>query len=224
MAMPDYGPFLATLSDLFAPTWERAGGTAFRYHHSVQVAHLCRRLATEFEIQPDEMDCLILAALFHDVAKHRRAVYKGLLRASHAEEKQFGYGTHEGQSAKMASELLVKHRSPEQIASVADIIRNHPRPTQLLECILHDADELSEMGYMNLWKMFTYSQGAGRDVADTLRYWQQEDRTRQMSKVNILSLSQSKKMAATRISEIDAIAERLQEELTLTFIPEGTPL
>lgn len=216
MPAPDYSPFIETLSDLFADTRERAGGVAFRYHHSVQVAHLCQRLAKDQNISPEDLDCLILAALFHDIAKHLRKGSDGFLRGSHDEEERFSYGAHEDQSAAMASKLLAGHRNPAQIATVAAIIKNHAQPERILDHILHDADELSEMGYMNLWKMFSYSQATHLDVAGTLCYWRHEDRDRHLSKILTLSLPESKRLALARVGEVDAVVDRLQEELTLT--------
>ena len=112
-------------------------------------------------------------------------------------------------------QLLAGRRSAARIAAVASIIRNHALPKTLLERILHDADELSEMGYMNLWKMFTYSQATKLDVSGTVRYWQQEDRRHHVQKRHVLKLPQSRQLAEIRIHEVDAVIAHLQAELTL---------
>jgi putative nucleotidyltransferase with HDIG domain len=211
--MEQYTQYFEKIQSLFSETYESAGGQAFRYFHSVNVANIAAFLSEKIGISPEDKEIVVIAAIFHDVAKFLRKQEGGFLDASHAYEKQNNLESHEQQSAEMVMEFLSGQVSEEKIKKIFMTIINHSNPSTLLEMILHDADELSEMGSMNVWKMFTYSANKKRDLENTLKYWFEIDRDRHLDKRNNLFLDLSKEEADRRINMVDEIFGDLQNQL-----------
>lgn len=211
--MDQYAQYFDKIRQLFAETYESAGGQEFRFFHSVNVANIAAELATRAETSVEEKEIAIIAAIFHDVAKYLRTQEGGFLDGSHAYEKQENLENHEQQSADMVEGFLTGLLSKEKIDKVRETIANHSNPSSVPEKILHDADELSEMGSMNIWKMFTYSAHKKRDVSNTIKYWFDTDRARHLDKVNNLLLDVSKEEAALRIKMVDEMLDNLQDQL-----------
>lgn len=196
------------IKTLFAGSHEKAGGQEFRYFHCVNVANICKLLAEEIKLSAEDKETVMLAAIFHDVAKSKNIEDDGFLDGS--QEKTLN---HEEEGALMVADLVRDDFSAERIKQIQAVITNHKEPKELLEKVLHDADELSEMGVMNLWKMFTFAAYKNRGMNISIDYWQSTDKARHLEKMNDLCLEESKKEAQKRIDITDEIVEKLNQEI-----------
>lgn len=211
--MEQYKNYFEKIKKLFAGTYESAGGQEFRFFHSVNVANITALLANRIEISEEERDIAVIASIFHDVAKYLRTQNGGFLDASHAYEQSNNLESHEQKSSEMIVDLLSNTIPKEKIKKVQETIANHGKPSTIPEKLLHDADELSEMGSMNIWKMSTYSAYKKRDVLNTIKYWFGTDRARHIEKTANLFLDQSKEEAARRIKLVDDILNDIERQL-----------
>jgi putative nucleotidyltransferase with HDIG domain len=207
--------YFGDIKKLLAEAYESAGGQGFRFFHSVNVANIAAFIAERTKASSEDKEVAVIAAIFHDVAKYLRIQEGGFLDASHIYEKANTLESHEQQSAQLVRDLLKDSLSEEKIISVQNTIAHHNNPSTLSEKILHDADELSEMGLMNIWKMFTYSAYKKRDIANTIEYWFETDRTRHLEKTSNLFLDESKKEAERRIVMVDSALENLRDQLKI---------
>lgn len=209
--MDRFKKYTKIIKTLFAGSYEKAGGQEFRYFHSINVANICKLLAGQIKLSADNQQTVILAAIFHDIAKSKNIEANGFLDGS--QEKTLN---HEKESSLMVADLLKDDFSEEKIKEIQAIITNHKEPKELLEKVLHDADELSEMGVMNLWKMFTFAVYKNRGMNISIDYWQSIDKARHIEKMDSLCLEESKKEAQKRIEITDEIVEKLNKEIALT--------
>ena len=215
--MKKYKKYFDLIKKIFIETHENAGGSEFRYFHSINVANISNYLANKNKLSTIDKEIVIVASLFHDISKHKRVTTDGFLDGSKIYEISNKLKPHELESAEMASNFIKNDFLEEIVSKIKNTIVNHSNPSTIYEKVLHDADELSEMGVMNLWKMFTYSSYKKRNIADTVKYWNEEDKIRHMDKVNSLFLNESKKEGLKRIKEVDKIINNLSRAYTIDF-------
>ena len=141
--MKRYQKYIQDLKNLFSNTYESAGGQEFRFFHSLNVANIANSLMEKIDISDYDRDVCIIAAIFHDVAKHTRVQEGGILDASHEYEKDNNLEAHERISADLVKNFLPHNMQKEKIVKIQNTICNHSNPKTLIEKILHDADELS---------------------------------------------------------------------------------
>ncbi len=213
MNMGQYKKYIENIRVLFIDTYESAGGQGFRFFHSVNVANISAFIAEKHGAKEEDKRVAVIAAIFHDVAKYTRKQDGGFLDASHNYEKENNLESHEQQSARMVKDFLIGDISEAEILSIQNTISNHGNPKTLPEKILYDSDELSEMGSMNIWKMYTYSANKKRNVSATLQYWFETDKDRHMEKAKSLFLIESREEAKIRIEEVDSEMKKLKEQL-----------
>jgi hypothetical protein len=205
------------LHHAFGESKEKAGGAAFREIHSIHVATIVEELlSTMSEVSTEEHEEVVYAALLHDYAKRHRIGEDGYLRGSHAEEELFGFSSHEILSAHEAQQILTPLIGELRAHRVAEIITSHSDPKTTTAEVLHDADELAEMGLMNFWKMATYSAIKDRSLPATILYWFEEDRQRHLLKSEALFLDASKNYATASIEMLDMVFKQISREIGLT--------
>lgn len=213
--MKRYKKYFEDVKKLFAGTYESAGGQEFRFFHSVNVANITAFIAEKSEVSDEDKEIAVIAAIFHDVAKYLWTQEGGFLDASHVYEKENDLESHEQRSARLVKSFISDSLSEEKIISIQNTIANHDNPGTLPEKILHDADELSEMGSMNIWKMSTYSVYKKRDIANAIKYWFEIDRARHLEKADNLFFQESRKEADRRIAMVDSVLGDLGDQLKM---------
>lgn len=197
----------------FKDSYEVAGGCGFRYYHLISVVHIAKEICEKEGISSDNCNIVQSAALFHDIGKTEWIEEDGLIDGSLKDKK--GALSHEKASAIFVRQKLKEYFSSDEIEEIAQIIETHDHPEDLLAKVLHDADELAEMGVMNVLRIISYSVYKHRDMQATINYWFNVDCDRHREKANKMFLQSSKDMACTRIAETDKYFKKLQSQIQL---------
>jgi putative nucleotidyltransferase with HDIG domain len=213
--MEKYKKYVDIIKDMFNNTKETAGGANFRFYHSYQVAHTANMLAKMLKLSEREVDIVTIAGLFHDSGKNNRISKEGYLYSSREEEEKFNLERHENISARIVERDLKDDFNADFIKVVQNIIIDD-KQDNILTNVLNDADDLSEMGAMNLWKMFSYSAYNNRSIKDTIDYWNNTDYLRHLKKMKTrLKLKISKEIAQNRIKLTNKVIIALEKEIGL---------
>jgi uncharacterized protein len=135
---------------------------AHGFDHTLRVTRLCEIIGAE---EGADMDVLLPAALFHDIARPL--------------EEERGV-PHEEEGARMAESFLRSVGYPEGlITSIAHAIRAHRYSTgispQTLEArILSDADKLDAMGAVGIARTFMQAGERGGGIPDAIEHFNEK--------------------------------------------------
>jgi len=167
------------------------------FDHTLRVISLCELIGRE---ENANMDILIPAAIFHDVARPL--------------EKITGI-PHEEKGAKIAGKFLNQiSYGKERISQVMHAIKAHRFSTALvpetLEAqILSDADKLDAMGAVGIARAFISAGERGGDISDGLEHMHGK-----LLRLSSLMYTRSgKKMAARRHELLSSFVQALEEEI-----------
>ena len=210
--MEKYTKYIDLIRLMFKNSKEGAGGFEFRFYHSQQVAYTANILAKKLNLSVEEIDIVTIAGIFHDAGKADRRAEDGSLYASREDEIKFNLERHEDVSGRIAEKELKNDFNEEFIGRVKSIIIND-KQDDILANILADADDLSEMGAINVWKMFSYSSVKNRSIEETVKYWEDTDFQRHTDKVEKFKLEISKEIGRERIDEVSRFMAGLMGEI-----------
>lgn len=199
---------ITIVEQLFGKSYEDAGGAGHRYYHSVRVAHNCENLSLYEHIENPRL--LVLAGLFHDIGKSQRIEQNGFLDGR--QEADVTKGNHEDYA--LVRSLLEQHLANLHSAQDLDIIASYISNNDSKESkLLKDADNLDEVGLVNVWKMFTYGGLKKVSIKDTVDYYFEEDKLRLQEKVNtLMHFDISKQIANERMQKVDEFLRQLDKE------------
>jgi uncharacterized protein len=128
------------------------------FDHTARVTRLCEIIGSN---ERADMDVLIPAALFHDIA--------------HPVEKENGI-PHEEEGSRMAGDFLHSiHYDEKLIPRIADAILTHryssgKKPESLEAKILSDADKLDAMGAMGISRTFIQAGEQNGEISDGISH------------------------------------------------------
>ena len=166
------------------------------FDHTLRVVSLCEIIG---EAEEADMDILIPAAIFHDIARPL--------------EKKTGI-PHEVKGAEMAEEFLTGiSYGQERISRIVHAIKAHRFSTALvpetLEAkILSDADKLDAMGAVGIARTFISAGEHGGDIADGL--FHMHEKLLRLS--DVMYTRTGKEMAGKRHNFLVAFVQALEEE------------
>lgn len=180
------------------------------FDHTLRVVSLCEIIG---EAEQAEMDILIPAAIFHDIAR--------------PQEKRTGI-PHEVKGAEMAEEYLTGiSYGQEQISRIVHAIKAHRFSTALvpetLEAkILSDADKLDAMGAVGIARTFISAGEHGGDITDGLDHM--HEKLLRLS--DLMYTRTGREMAEKRHNFLVAFVRALEEEREMEkrgfgFIKDG---
>ena len=199
---------IAIIETLFGKSYEDAGGAGYRYYHSMRVAKTCESLAQYEQVENPRL--LVLAGLFHDIGKSERIEQNGFLDGR--QEADVLKGNHEDYT--LVRELLQRYLADLQPDQDLDIVASYIAKNDTKESkLLKDADNLDEVGLVNVWKMFTYGGLKKISIKDTLDYYFEEDKPRLLKKIDaLMNFDISKQMASERVQKVDEFLRNLDKE------------
>ena len=206
----NYKKEIEVLKGIFGESIEKAGGKGHRFFHQLRVAQLCGELAEKYGLSEDEKNVLILAALYHDIGKATRIKEDGTLDGSQKADEKQGDHTNREHVFALLNKYLGELHDTNTLGRVADAISD--RGSELFQMI-SDADNLDEVGLVNVWKMFTFGGAFNVDIEETIDYYFDEDRPRLLQKSeDVLFFDHSKELAKRRIQKVDDMLNNLLEE------------
>lgn len=107
-------------------------------------------------------------------------------------------------------QIFKKRYSLKELKLIAAYISGDGSPESKL---LQDADNLDEVGLINIWKMFTYSGLNKVSIKDTADYYFKAERQRQLKKIKSeINFPEAKKIGIERLQKTDEFLRALIDE------------
>ncbi len=185
-------------------TFEYSGGTGYRWSHVLRVMRYCEKMINYSSLKGYKINkkALLTAALMHDI------------------EKEFNNGelvfddNHALKGAETAKKILRELNYDEPfIKEVAEIISEHNKTTDKIEVkILQDADDLDEIGNLNLWRMFSYNSLKNFDIEHCINYWLSIEIKREDEWLKRFRFEETREIAKLRINRMKQTMSDLIKE------------
>lgn len=180
-------------------------GKNYRYHHPLRVLKLAQKLAKlGGVIDKINKDCLFALALFHDIGKNEKLLKKHRLATK----------DHDINNILLFEKHVYKHiREPKTIKCLAEIVADFSKNEFKFpeSRIIKDADNLDEIGILNLWRIGVYAGKHNQDIREAIDYYYNFDRQDKKRKMNKLFLASSKLIAQEKLKEMDESMARLRK-------------
>ena len=153
-----FKPLLQDVYEYITIQLEKKNGDSHDLDHIIRVASISSSLALQLNAA---VDVVLLAALFHDVARPL--------------EDETGK-CHAELGANAASEFLKRYNNPELVNDVSSAIRSHRfskkiEPKTLEGKILKDADMLDALGSIGLYRVLSFSIEHNRNFQATHQHF-----------------------------------------------------
>ena len=176
-----YKKYIDFLNDSFKDCFEFSGGQNFRFYHSQNVAFLSNMIAKSLQLSDSDRELVIIASLFHDIGKSIEC-YKNV-GAEGFDEIEKGLNIdHDEIGADMVKDILKDNFDDKFINTVSSTIRNKKSGT-IYSNILYDADNMSELGEMEIFRAFYYNSCANKTLSNVVDFWFDTNRNIKLSKI-----------------------------------------
>jgi putative nucleotidyltransferase with HDIG domain len=194
----------------FKNSFESGGGKEYRYYHGIHVANLSWQIIKKEKLKVDR-DLVYIAALFHDIGKVEAIDKNGKIDyASKANLYHDRIGS--DYLSKYIGHLIVL----EDIDKIIKIIRESHSNSASTECkILRDADELSNTGYMQIWRTVNDAAFTGKNIEQAIKYWESVGLKNLEKAVNNMFYGYSKLLAKEKLIIFKKFINSLKKELSL---------
>ena len=209
--LPGFKDEVEILKSLFGDSYEQAGGQGHRFFHSIRVARNCLELQEKLLEKISHKNILVVAALFHDIGKVSRVESEGYLDGS--QEADVLKGKHD--SFQTVLPLLRQYIGEKYSIKELELMSNYISGNDSKESqLLQDADNLDEVGLVNVWKMFTYGGLNKVSIEDTIEYYLEEDRDRLIKKIKgRMNFPETEKISMERLHKVDVFIKNLVDEI-----------
>ncbi len=192
------GKMVDIMRNIFIDREEDSGGLGYRFFHSYRVYKMCKVFLSMNEVSsknPDE-DVLLTVALFHDIGRSKSSdkVMKAVMPG------------HDEESAKMLHKLLDGVVADSVIKTTAGILHNYldDNYKSIEKELLSYADDLDEIGALDVWRMFTFAAYNKRTAAKQLDYWKDKESKKYSGAwINRFRIESIKKIAEDRIRTLN---------------------
>lgn len=186
------------LWSFWGDSFEGAGSKGHRYYHSLRVAQNTLLIAEKAKLEITKN--LIVATLFHDIGKAERVDSNGFLDGSREADEKMGDHNSQELVKKMIDKYLSDIYNEGDKKEVVEFICSKDN---IYSKLISDADNLDEVGLINVWKIFTYSGYKKVSIKDTVDYFFNNDLPRLTQKIeDYFFLQESKTIANERINSM----------------------
>lgn len=186
---------------------DKVDGKNYRYFHAMRVLTLAQKIAKEEQLSAKiDVDLLWVLALFHDIGHNVK-----LMSQEQSDSNDKTSDVHN-------ADLFEKYIYP--------LINNDDLKTQLTKVIadfsqkeykylesriVKDADDLDEIGILNVWRLGVYAGKHHLDPQESIDYFYQHDLANKQTKVDKLFFQASQQIAEKRMSEMEGILADFRE-------------
>ena len=199
---------------LFKNTFEASGGKQYRIYHTKNVAYLSNIITHNLNLNQEERDIVILTALLHDIGKTDPRFHNVGLEGFSEIERKLGID-HDEIGAEIAKNLLkVLSFDKDTIEIVVNTIKNKKTSDDIYSKIIFDADNMAELGEIEIFRTFYYNSIAGKTLIETINYWFDFNRKIKLSKVNKIKTGDlTKSLMMKKFNYIDDFMEKAKNSL-----------
>lgn len=195
---------------LFKSISEPSGGIGYRVDHSLRVKKYLEIFLSDPEISSYELDkeTVISAGILHDIGDLARVknsvidysvdIDHAKIGSKYAQEELFNYG--------------FEHRRISKICKIIEDHHNYNISTNVETKLVQDADQLDEVGVLNVWQIFGYSTNKQRSLEGTLTYWLSEGKARKLKCIEQCNFSFTKQYARDRFNKLDEFMTEIIQE------------
>lgn len=177
-----YQKYIDYIFAAFKNNFEYTGGKRIRFYHSMYVAFLSDKISDILQISEQDKEIAILSSLFHDIGKSN-PIYLKKTNESFKEFEQKYNINHEKLGSEMVFDILKNDFSLNIIEKISNTIIDKEY-NEVYSKILHDADNMSELGRMEIYKSFYYNCLDGKDIDFTIDYWFAGNSIKKIKKIN----------------------------------------
>lgn len=196
------------LLNAFKNTEETGGGKEYRYFHGIHVADITQKIIKAEGLRVDN-DLLYFTALFHDIGK-----IKALNNEALIDYKSKGNLDHDNINTGFLNKYVGQLIPLEKQQRAIDIIHETPSQQSTIECkVLRDADELSNFGYMQIWRMATDAALTKKNILEAFSYWDSFGIQNLINTRKKMFFSYSRKKATTNLKKFTKYIEGIKSEL-----------
>lgn len=194
------------------------GGYNYRYIHPQRVLKIADSLMESPEISRlnPEKNIVYLAALFHDIARTKKFLHHFGYLETYPDETGDIDDIHSHLGAKRLDEILQNSKiTPELLTKSKNVIRHQgdrQKDSAVEIKILQDADDLDEIGYANIWRMFSFANQTSKDPIEQLEYFFTTEYPEKQHKMERLWFLTSKKWAQKRLDRMYRFMKILAKE------------
>jgi len=201
-----YTKYIDYIYKAFENSFEYTGGKRIRFYHSMYVAILAKKLADKLEIIGADKEIAILSALFHDIGKSNK-IYNKKGNDSFKEFEKKHNIDHEKLGSEMVFDILKNDLPISKIEKISNVIidKNYD---EISSKILHDADNMSELGRIEIYRSFYYNCLDGTDIDFTIKYWYDVNSIIKMKKINSSKINIAKDMMLEKIKIVFDIYDK----------------
>lgn len=205
-----YKKYIDFIFKAFENSFEYTGGKRIRFYHSIYVAFLSQKISDILEATEYEREIAILSALFHDIGKSH-SIYNQKKNESYKEFELKYNIYHEKLGSEMVYDILKNDYSISTIEKISQTIIDKEY-NEIYSKILHDADNMSELGRMEIYKSFYYNCLDGQNIDFTIDYWFNANSLKKIKKINTSQFDFTKKMMNEKLEIIHSIYNEYRDQ------------
>lgn len=204
----DINDILKLFQDINYNTEDEKDGKNYRYFHPLRVFNLAKEIiAIENISNQIDVDLILLLALFHDIGRNEKLILENNLdREKHDENNILLF-------REYVYPLIKDEKKIKRLTEIVFDFSNK-QCHDLESKVVRDADNLDEIGILNLWRTAVYAGKHSQDPQEALNYYFNIDRQDKIQKMDRkLFLSSSKVIAKKRLREMDKAMKNFRKEV-----------
>ena len=197
---------------MFKNCFEASGGKQYRFYHSQNVAYLANIIAHNLNLSKEDRDIVITTALLHDIGKTDNRFKNVGLDGFEEIEQKFDID-HDDIGAKLVEMLLIPLSFDKKVINIiANTIRNKDSSDDIYSKIIFDADNMAELGEIEIFRTFYYNSIADRTLLETISYWFDCNKQIKLNKINNAKTGEkTKSLMMEKFNYIDDFMQKAKD-------------
>lgn len=200
------------IKTMFKNSFEPAGGKQYRFYHSQNVAYLANIIAHNLNLSESDRDIIITTALLHDIGKTDIRFQQVGLGGFKEIEKELNIN-HDEIGAKFAEMLLTPLAFDKKVINIiTNTIKNKEISDDIYSKIIFDADNMAELGEIQIFRTFYYHSFANQTMQEAIEYWFNFNRKAKLTKINKTKTEEkTKSLMMEKFNYIDNFIQKAKD-------------